>query len=122
MKALISHRRIWIAALTLTCGAILGGCIIPEPRPVPTPSPTPTKVHHKPKKPKTPTPPKSPTPRFTQDSAGDQLQKLISTPAGLAKLRAWMDANGLKSEAVEIFIRADTYADQRKTAASALVP
>jgi hypothetical protein len=50
------------------------------------------------------------------------LQTLNSTPAGRAKLRGWMDANGLKNESPEMFIRADTYAAQRKNAAAALLP
>ena len=100
----------------LAAWPIFGGCTNPKPRPAPTPTPS----HSKHKKPQTPA--ATPTPRFAQDPSGDQLQKLISSPQGLAKLRTWMNANGLQNEAVEIFIRADIYATQRKKAAAALVP
>lgn len=99
----------------MTCWT-LGACTNPASHHPPPPSPTPSASHSGKKVPKTP------SPRFTADVAGNQLQKLSSTPAGLAKLRTWMNANGLQNEAVELFIRADIYAPQRKKAAAALIP
>jgi hypothetical protein len=119
MKALFVDRRMWVTAFVSMACVVLDGCTNPKPHPAPAPSPTPS--HSKHKKPKPNTPAATPTPRFSKDPAGDQLQKLISSPQGQAKLRAWMNANGLQNEAVEIFIRADIYAAQRKTAASALI-
>lgn len=58
--------------------------------------------------------------KFSKDTAGDKLRDLASTPEGKTKLRNWMNGHGLEDEAIEMFIRGDTYASERQEAVSDL--